>query len=328
MDKLWLDILFNIDASGSVELSRNGPCTEILGFSAKLEDVNQNFLFSPIRKLDPYYACAEFLWYLSMTDDTTFLQMFAPSYKLFCEDKVHAFGAYGWRWIINSESRSGSTGEDARSGGDQLIDAIETLRCHPESRQAVMTMWHGTDLIHALALDKKDLPCTLTHQFLLRNGYLHMITTMRSNDAWLGFPYDVFCNTQLLKLIADELGVEAGTYTHNAGSMHYYERNFERIDEILRSDSKVMMKSITELPYGVHKPKVIPDDISNQVTPAIKFVKAMKEIKIDSRVVETVKLYHSVIADAAFVCAAKWKPELKEHIVDPVLKLAVENFNS
>ena len=42
----------------------------------------------------------------------------------------------------------------------------------------------------------KDIPCTLSLQFFLREAsdqlWLHTIATMRSNDAWLGVPYDTF----------------------------------------------------------------------------------------------------------------------------------------
>ena len=71
----------------------------------------------------------------------------------------------------------------------------------------------------------KDLPCTISLQYLIREGALHCIVYMRSNDLWLGFPYDVFCFTAFQTKLAMELGVKLGTYTHIAGSLHLYERN-------------------------------------------------------------------------------------------------------
>lgn len=310
MDKLWLDVLCTIEREGVSLYSRDGSSTEILGFSAKLLNVNQNFLFNKIRNLSPYYACAELLWYLSMTDDTTFLQLFAPGYSRFCEDKIHAFGAYGHRWVVN-------TGSLAK---DQLTDAIETLKRYPESRQVIMTMWDGTDLEHAKVLDKKDLPCTLTHQFLLREGYLHLITSMRSNDAWLGLPYDVFCNTQLQKLVADILGVVPGSYTHNAGSMHYYERNFKKIDLILSSKRETI-----DVPLSEHHPATSNLEFRDQVIAAICFVNAIANNLTAS--FNELKEFYTIISDSAFVCASKFKPELAEYIVDPQLKKATEVFN-
>jgi thymidylate synthase len=50
---------------------------------------------------------------------------------------------------------------------------------------------------------------------------------MRSNDAILGLPYDVFLFTMLQELLACELGITLGVYHHVAGSLHIYERNLE-----------------------------------------------------------------------------------------------------
>jgi thymidylate synthase len=36
-----------------------------------------------------------------------------------------------------------------------------------------------------------DVPCTLTLQFLIRQGRLDMIVNMRSNDLLWGFSYDI-----------------------------------------------------------------------------------------------------------------------------------------
>ena len=323
MDKLWVETLCQLDANGELLASRNGQSAELVGFSAKLGNVNENFLFNEIRNLSPYYACAELLWYLSMTDDSSFLQLFAPSYTRFCEDGIHAFGAYGYRWHSNLMFNDPPS-------VDQFSMAIKALQLHPESRQVIMTMWEADDLPHAIDLDKKDLPCTLTHQFLLRNGYLHLVTTMRSNDVWLGMPYDVFCNTQLQKLIADILGVEAGSYTHNAGSMHYYEKNFDNIDKVLKMTAKQLEVIV---PASVHHVGVSELDLEKQIELAIRFVGGVRVGGFDNETqfklaIKELQQFHSIVADAAFVCATKWKPEMKEHIVDPQLRMAVEEFKN
>jgi hypothetical protein len=169
------------------------------------------------------YACAELLWYLSGTANTSMLQAYAPQYKRFTEDDGRAHGAYGYRWRY-------STGEC------QITRAIKILREQSATRQAVVSMWEQRDLCHALARDKKDIPCTLSLQYLLRDGELHAITTMRSNDIWLGFPYDVFAFSAMQQMIAWSVGAQVGNYYHRAGSMHIYQRDLDKIDR-LSSDS-------------------------------------------------------------------------------------------
>lgn len=55
-----------------------------------------------------------------------------------------------------------------------------------------------------------------------------MTTYMRSNDLWFGFPYDVFQFTCMQILMSMELELELGTYTHIAGSLHLYERDYRK----------------------------------------------------------------------------------------------------
>lgn len=307
MDTMWIDTLLRLDSRGQVLESRAGKSAEILGFSAKMESVSNNFLFNEVRNLSPYYACAEFLWYLSMTDDTSFLQIFAPGYKRFCEDGIHAFGAYGQRW-----------GYYQGLYPNQIDAVIEVLKAHPESRQAVVTMWNSDDLPHAVLVDKKDLPCTLSLQFLLRNGYLHLVATMRSNDVWLGLPYDVFCFTQLQNLIADIIGSSVGSYTHNAGSMHYYEKDFEKINKILNLTKKELA---VDSPDSEHRAGTTSQSLSAQVDDVINFVYSVKAGEGDPSGIDS---YHSVIADAAFVCASKFDKKYVKQIFDPQLRMAVE----
>jgi thymidylate synthase len=49
-----------------------------------------------------------------------------------------------------------------------------------------------------------------------------MFTHMRSNDAFLGLPHDVFAFTMLQEAIARTLGVGLGIYSHSVGSLHLY----------------------------------------------------------------------------------------------------------
>jgi len=50
---------------------------------------------------------------------------------------------------------------------------------------------------------------------------------MRSNDAFIGLPHDVFSFTMLQEIMARSLAVELGTYKHAIGSLHLYDENRE-----------------------------------------------------------------------------------------------------
>ncbi len=227
IESLWWDAVVDVMRFGKNLDSRNGPCKELVGWSAKLVNTDFAFLTDPIRKLSASYAAAELIWYLSQETDIAGIVAYAPQYEKFAEDGK-AFGAYGWRWRSNPGFIS-LAGDDS----SQLGVVCNLLSVSPSTRQAVVAHWDSGDLMHAVVGEKKDLPCTLSLQFLARDGQLHMITTMRSNDVWLGLPYDIFCFTGIQRIMADALGLGYGTYTHNVGSIHIYQQHFDRCKEVM-----------------------------------------------------------------------------------------------
>jgi thymidylate synthase len=107
--------------------------------------------------------------------------------------------------------------------GRQLDDACELLRVDPDSREAVVSIWGDGDITGGQAHNL----CTVSLQFLIREGALDLFVTMRSNDAWYGLCYDLFQFAQVQLTMARCLGVPPGRYFHAAASMHLYERHWD-----------------------------------------------------------------------------------------------------
>jgi thymidylate synthase len=79
-------------------------------------------------------------------------------------------------------------------------------------------------------------------QFFLRKAsdelFLHCITNMRSNDIWLGTPYDSFNFSAIsfyIALFLNKEGIKCklGKLTINAGSRHLYEVNLIKAQEVI-----------------------------------------------------------------------------------------------
>lgn len=134
----------------------------------------------------------------------------------------------------------------------QIIDVVDKLRADPKSRQAIIQIWDaGLDSQYRDPMPK-DIPCTISIGFLVRDGGLQMSVTMRSNDAWLGTPYDVFQFRQLQRTIARQLGRPIGQYVHHAYSMHVYDRDLGAAKQ-LRVDPAWQPSG--ELPEGLYAPR-------------------------------------------------------------------------
>lgn len=300
LDGLWMATLGHLLDHGTHVPSRDGDTLEILGYSARLASLDKTFLFNPIRRACPAYGAAEFLWYLSGTRNIGTVVAYAPQYVRFVsgpeDDGVNAHGAYGYRWqeglgVPAGRSRTEFPAEFWRKMSwkdpklcldtdvGQLHALIWLLKNKPDSRQAIMSMWEPNDLFCAIRGGNFDIPCTLSLNFLIRDGKLNLTATMRSNDVWLGTPYDVFCFTALQRLIAEVLEIPTGWYQHNVMSMHLYARNVKKASEV-RAGSKYTIAPCTFTPHrGLMK---FMDLINDAV--ALEF--HIRRIKAYNRVIE------------------------------------------
>lgn len=174
---------------------------ELLNYGFTLEKPLACVVKSEARKLNYAFMVAEWLWILYGRNDVRFISRFNKNIADYSDDGRKLKGAYGPRF------------------NEQLSYVIKTLSKDPNSRQAIISIWKPNPEA------SRDIPCTMTMQFLIRQGKLHLIVNMRSNDAFLGLPYDVFTFCQLLNVVSAILDVEIGAYHHNAGSMHLYKQH-------------------------------------------------------------------------------------------------------
>jgi len=123
---------------------------------------------------------------------------------------------------------------------------VNLLKASPYSRRAVIQLFDASDI----GARRKEIPCTCTLQFVIRNQRLQMITSMRSNDAFLGLPHDVFTFTMLQEIIARELGVELGPYRHFVGSMHLYDDHREKATRFVGEGWQVTNTAMPPMPIG------------------------------------------------------------------------------
>ncbi|WP_024903372.1 thymidylate synthase [Robbsia andropogonis] len=205
-----------------------GPAKEISGALLVLK--NPRARVSQSERKNTLFSClGECLWYLAGSNSLDFIRYYISRYGEFSDDSETIFGAYGPRLF------------GASGGTDQVHNVIRTLRSNRDSRRAVIQLFHGEDLSANLISRRKDLPCTCTLQFLVRNHQLHTMVMMRSNDAFMGLPHDIFAFTMLQELIARSLGVEVGQYKHAVGSLHLYTNNTQSVEDYLNEGFQEMV---------------------------------------------------------------------------------------
>jgi len=237
IDEAFIHALL-IASCGDNVTSRNGDSFEWLGSTFAIADARRGVLQNERRHISYPYAIAETLWYWSRERSIERLLPYAPSYAKYAGDDGVAHGAYGDR-IAHNGSR------------DQLEHVTWMLSEEPRTRRAVVTIFDAAMDTHNLHEEARclDVPCTLSWQFVSRNGRLHMIVTMRSEDIWLGLPYDVFAFTTIQQAIAGELGLDVGAYYHQVGSMHLYAKHADAAHETVMQSTPDVEYSSTYLNF-------------------------------------------------------------------------------
>lgn len=193
-----------------------GDTTEIIGVLLQL--TNPRARISRTENKQVLFSClGEVLWYLAGSRELAFIEYYLSRYARESDDGKTVHGAYGPRLF-------------RMRGQDQVENVLALLRERSTSRRAVIQVFDSADL----AADHTDVPCTCSLQFFVREGRLHLFTAMRSNDAYLGLPHDIFAFTMLQEIMARALDVDLGTYKHAVGSLHLYKEHRKAAAAFLR----------------------------------------------------------------------------------------------
>jgi len=199
--EVWRDLLGDIIDVGKRSSPRGSETKELLNVSIEVQSAQANILVNNSRDLNYRFMIAEWLWIQAGLNDVDILAQYNSQMRKFSDDGHILSGAYGPRLM------------------PQIPYVLESLS-KPDSRQAVATIWTPSPT------DSRDIPCTISLQWLLRGGVLHCTANMRSSDVWLGLPYDFFTFSQITNYVAMRMDADIGSLTMNLASSHLYESHY------------------------------------------------------------------------------------------------------
>ena len=212
LDDLLFEIYPKLRAAPELKATR-GTTQELLGVNLKLTLPRARLSRSETRG-KAFSPFGELLWYLTKRNDLEFIKEYIPQYIKESDDGLTVYGGYGPRFF-------------SMRGIDQIANVIALLTEKPTTRRAVIQVFDADDI----NAQHQEIPCTTTLQFFVRDEHLHMSTTMRSNDAYMGLPHDVFAFTMLQEILARSLNCELGQYHHYVGSLHIYEKHYGAVEQ-------------------------------------------------------------------------------------------------
>ncbi len=216
-DRQYGDILRRILWSGTEEVNkRTGmKCMSLPGVTFQV-DLRTDFPLINLRKIPIKNFIAEQMFFLSGGNSTQWLSTKTKIWDSFLEADGKLTAAYGHRWRHHFK--------EAGHPINQIEVVLTKLKVDSSDRHGVVMMWDpSTDLL----VKQKNVPCPFSFSLMIIGGRLHLHLIVRSNDMVLGFPTDAAGFALLQLILAQELGVEPGIYTHSISNAHIYEDHYD-----------------------------------------------------------------------------------------------------
>jgi thymidylate synthase len=137
---------------------------------------------------------------------------------------------YSWRHFGGEYNPNNSDDRHSNEGGfDQIKYIINLLKNDPFSRRIILNGWNPC------TLDKVALPpCHMMCQFYVSNKMeLSCKLYLRSNDLFLGAPFNIASYSLLTHMLAHICNLKVGKLVYTIGDSHIYKNHIDQVKEQL-----------------------------------------------------------------------------------------------
>lgn len=230
-DVVWWRLLSRLE-HGTPRHTRQTKSYENLGVTYTI-DPTYPLVTNPERNVSLSFAVGEVIWTMSGEARLEVISPYNKALKNFLvvDDSGVVLGAYGPKIV------------------EQLPKVIQLLMDdNLSSRRAMIYISDSVALMNSLDTGNPSLPCTSSIQFLVQENKVYCFVSMRSQDIWLGFPYDVFLFCHLLNAVVYKLKergyvVSPGYLIVTVGTLHLYDT------VVPESHGITFPRSVWELPF-------------------------------------------------------------------------------
>ena len=214
--KQYLDLLDHVLQTGVRKEDRTGTGTlSVFGYQMRF-NLEEGFPLLTTKKLHLRSIVYELLWFLRGDTNTKFLTDNGVSiWNEWATIEGELGHIYGFQW----RSWPGYRGESV----DQITAVIRSIKENPNSRRHIVSAWNVADL------GNMNLPpCHILFQFYVADGKLSCQLYQRSDDIFLGVPFNIASYSLLLMMVARETGLQPFEFVHTLGDAHLYLNHVEQ----------------------------------------------------------------------------------------------------
>ena len=238
----YLNLLSGLLTDGILEEGRNGNTIRGVGSTMHFSLENGKIPILTTKKTAWKTCLKELLWFIEGKMDNKILNEqgvhiwdgnttpeFLKSRGLSHYEPGDLGPVYSHQWKFFNAPYNGCNADYSDKGVNQLQNVINDLK-NPKtrsSRRHVISAWNPQQI------DEGVLPpCHVLFQFVVTDGNkLSCMLYQRSNDEFLGVPFNIASYSFLTHLIAKHCDLEAYEFIHYGGDVHIYDDHLDQVRE-------------------------------------------------------------------------------------------------
>jgi dihydrofolate reductase / thymidylate synthase len=234
----YLDLLREVYEKGDNRSDRTGTGTRSL-FALKMEfDISLSLPVITTKKVNYENIIKELLFFVSGRTDSRILENQGVNIwkKNTSKENIAKEGftynegdmgpMYGFQWRHWGAEYKGCDNEYKGEGIDQLQNLVDAIRTDPFSRRHILSAWNVGQLSQMVLH-----PCHIFAQFYVSSDrkYLDCQIYVRSNDLFLGCPYNITSYAMLTYMIAHVSGLRPRKLSYVIGDAHIYNNHLDKV---------------------------------------------------------------------------------------------------
>lgn len=249
--KQYLELLEDVRTNGTPKEDRTGTGTlSVFGRQIKI-DLNEGFPLLTTKKVHFPSIFHEWNWFVS--GSTNINELNATIWNGWATEDGDLGPIYGKQWTA-WPTKNGDT-------INQIDYVVNTLKNNPDSRRILFHGWNVEYLPDETITPQENVkngkmalpPCHLLYQFYVANNKLSLMMTIRSNDLFLGSPFNIAQAALWVHVLAQQCDLDIGELIVSIGDAHIYMNHLEQVDtQLSREPTKLPKLVIKRKPESIY----------------------------------------------------------------------------
>ncbi len=253
--KQYLDLLKDVYENGAQKGDRTGTGTlSVFGRMYRV-DLAKGFPLLTTKKVYFKGVVNELLWFLSGSTNKNELD--ARIWDEWALEDGELGPIYGKQWTA-WPTKDGKT-------INQIDYVVDMLKNNPTSRRILFHGWNVEYLPDEKLSPQDNVrqgkmalpPCHLLYQFQVIDNKLNLMCTIRSNDLFLGHPFNVAQAAIWVHILAQQCDLDVGELIMSIGDAHIYSNHMEQVKtQLERTPTALPQLKLNRKPESIYAYKL------------------------------------------------------------------------